>query len=125
MGSGPRLYPFREAAGRFPQNKKAGGPAFLALRGPSGPVRLLALGFGLLAFGFGLFLAFRLGGLLAGRFGGRRRGRGLRGCRRSGGGLRCDVESRACEFGPHPGCRQLSHFEPPSELMSLASDTYS
>src|SRR5438128_11434718 len=99
MASGPRLYPFREAAGSFPENKKAGGPAFLALRGPSGPVRLLALGFGLLAFGFGLFLAFRLGGLLARRLGGCRRRRGLRGCRRRGGRLRCDVESRARECG--------------------------
>src|SRR2546426_5983559 len=98
--------------GRSPKNRKAGGPAFLALRGPSGPVRLLALGFGLLAFGFGLFLAFRLGGLLAGRFGGRRRGRGLRRRRRRGGRLGCDVESRAGGCGGHQGCDQLFYFGP-------------
>src|SRR6266516_1843110 len=94
------------------KSKKAGGPAFLVVRGPSGPVRLLALGFGLLAFGFGLFLAFGPGGLLARRFGGRRRGRGLRGCRRRGGRLRRDVESRACECGQHQDCDQLFHLEP-------------
>jgi len=33
-GSGPRLYPFRELRGCSQKNRKAGGPAFLVLRGP-------------------------------------------------------------------------------------------
>src|SRR6266571_2755244 len=124
MGRAGDCIPSVRLAGAFHKNKKAGGPAFLVLRGPWAGAAL-ALGFGLLAFGLGLFLAFRLGGLLALRFRGRRRGRGLRGCRRRGGRLRCDVESRACECGEHQDCEQLFHLEPRSELMSIAADMYS
>src|SRR5439155_2803144 len=116
MGSGPRLYPEKQKGGRS------------RLSGIARPVRAgaaLALGFGLLAFALGLSLAFRLGGLLALRLGGRRRGRGLRGCRRRGGRLRCDVESRARECGHHQDCDQLFHLEPRLELMSIAADMYS
>src|SRR5712692_5846802 len=111
-GFRPAIVSLRAEGTRHVKSKKAGGPAFLVLRGPFRAGAALALGFGLLAFGFGLFLGFRLGGLLALRLGGGRRGRGLRGCRRRGGRLRCDVESRACECGQHQDCDQLFHLEP-------------
>src|SRR5258708_28015048 len=78
----------------------------------------LALGFGLLAFGLGLglFLAFRLGGLLALRFGGRRRCRGLRPCRRSGGGPPCRAGGGGRRCRHHPGAGRGVSFVPPSLL---------
>src|SRR6266852_2110823 len=100
------------------KNKKAGSPAFLVLRGPWAGAAL-ALGFGLLAFGLGLFLAvvgLRLGG---GRLRGRgflrrcRRCRGLRGCCRSGFlHLRGRVERRRGERCGDDYCDQVFHLVP-------------
>src|SRR6266850_385100 len=120
-----RLYPFtswERAQGRATKRRRREVPpsgSCAAREGRCG----LALGFGLLALGLGLFLAFRLGGLLALRLG-RRRCRGLRGCRRRGRRLRCDVESRAGKRGEHQDCDQLFHLKPRQELMSIAADTY-
>src|SRR5882762_3380483 len=108
-----------------PQKQKGGRSRLSGLARPLRAGAALALGFGLLAFslGPGFFLAFRLGGLPALRLG-CRRGRGLRGCRRRGRRLRCDVESRAGERGDHQDCDQLFHLKPRQELMSIAADTY-
>src|SRR5882672_1287094 len=119
-----RLESGRQAQGRATKARRREVPPSWSCAAHKGRCGL-ALGFGLLAFGLGLglFLAFRLGGLLALRLG-CRRGRGLRGCRRRGWRLRCDVESRAGEGGDHQDCDQFFHLKPRQELMSIAADTY-